>query len=112
MDWIRIGGFRVDWGFRDGWRINKLFWCASVNKNPNLFTMKSTLLITSLLASTTSAFTSSPVAFRRMSTGLNSVPLANGKMSFDRVCREWRCKYEGDKSTSESLSQISDVVDE
>ena len=21
------------------------------------------------------------------------VDLANGKMSFDRVCREWRCKY-------------------
>jgi hypothetical protein len=43
---------------------------------------------------------------------VNSVPLANGKMSFNRVCREWRCKYEGDKSTSESLSAISDVVDE
>jgi len=45
--------------------------------------------------------------------GLNAaVPLANGAMSFDRVCREWRCKYTGDKSTSESLEAISKVVDE
>ena len=42
----------------------------------------------------------------------NSVPLANGAMSFDRVCREWRCKYEGDKATSESLEAISKLVDE
>lgn len=33
-------------------------------------------------------------------------------MSFDRVCREWRCKYEGDKATSESLEAIAKVVDE
>lgn len=26
------------------------------------------------------------------------VPLANGAMSFNRVCREWRCKFTGDKS--------------
>eukprot|EP01083_Nonionella_stella_P077094 210329_1 len=45
------------------------------------------------------------------STG-NSVPLANGKMDFNRVCREWRCKYEGDKDTSESLESIAAVVDE
>ena len=45
------------------------------------------------------------------STG-NSVPLANGKMDFNRVCREWRCKYEGDKATSESLEAIAGVVDE
>jgi len=45
------------------------------------------------------------------STG-NSVPLANGKMSFNRVCREWRCKYEGDKATSESLEAIAAVVDD
>ncbi len=42
----------------------------------------------------------------------NAVPLANGAMSFDRVCREWRCKYEGDKATSESLEAISKLVDE
>ncbi|EJK61433.1 hypothetical protein THAOC_18078 [Thalassiosira oceanica] len=41
-----------------------------------------------------------------------SVPLANGAMSFDRVCREWRCKYTGDKATSESLEAISKLVDE
>ena len=37
------------------------------------------------------------------SPALNGVPLANGAMEFDRVCREWRCKYTGDKATSESL---------
>lgn len=42
----------------------------------------------------------------------NAVPLANGAMSFDRVCREWRCKYTGDKATSESLEAISNLVDE
>ncbi len=42
----------------------------------------------------------------------NAVPLANGAMSFDRVCREWRCKFTGDKATSESLEAISKVVDE
>jgi hypothetical protein len=45
------------------------------------------------------------------SVALN-VDLANGSMSFDRVCREWRCKYTGDKSTSESLEAIAKVVDE
>ena len=43
---------------------------------------------------------------------LPAVELANGKMSFDRVCREWRCKYEGDKVTSASLEAIAGVVDE
>jgi hypothetical protein len=33
-------------------------------------------------------------------------------MSFNRVCREWRCKYDGDKATSESLEAIAKVVDE
>ena len=28
------------------------------------------------------------------------------------VCREWRCKYEGDKVTSASLEAIAGVVDE
>ena len=42
----------------------------------------------------------------------NAVPLANCAMSFDRVCREWRCKYTGDKATSESLEAISKLVDE
>ena len=36
----------------------------------------------------------------------------SGAMEFDRVCREWRCKYTGDKATSESLEEISKVVDE
>lgn len=42
----------------------------------------------------------------------DSVPLANGSMSFDRVCREWRCKYTGDKSDSKSLEAIAGVVAE
>jgi hypothetical protein len=41
-----------------------------------------------------------------------AVPLANGSMNFDRVCREWRCKYTGDKATSESLQAIAGLVDE
>jgi hypothetical protein len=51
-------------------------------------------------------------ASTRAVTGLNMVDLANGAMSFDHVCREWRCKYEGDKTTSESLESISKVLDE
>jgi hypothetical protein len=45
-------------------------------------------------------------------TALQMVDMANGKMSFDRVCREWRCKYVGDKSDSKSLEAIAGVVDE
>jgi len=40
------------------------------------------------------------------------IPLANGSMSFDRVCREWRCKYSGDKADSESLESVAKVVEE
>jgi hypothetical protein len=40
------------------------------------------------------------------------VDLANGSMSFEHVCREWRCKYDGDKATSESLEAIAKVVEE
>eukprot|EP00957_Ditylum_brightwellii_P009468 714390-Ditylum_brightwellii.AAC.1 len=50
-------------------------------------------------------------AFAR-TQALNGVPLANGSMEFDRVCREWRCKYEGDKVTSESLESIANVLEE
>lgn len=45
-------------------------------------------------------------------TALPMVDMANGKMSFDRVCREWRCKYTGDKADSKSLEAIAGVVDE
>ena len=31
---------------------------------------------------------------------------------FAGVCREWRCKYEGDKATSASLEACSKVLDE
>uniref|UniRef100_A0A7S2XP33 Uncharacterized protein n=1 Tax=Attheya septentrionalis TaxID=420275 RepID=A0A7S2XP33_9STRA len=72
--------------------------------------MKSFAVLSALLA-TSSAFVVSP-GFTRPQVSMNSVPLANGAMSFDRVCREWRCKYSGDKSDSESLEAISKVVDE
>jgi hypothetical protein len=65
-----------------------------------------------LLFSASNAFAPEPLPFRA-STQLNdAVPLANGSMNFDRVCREWRCKYTGDKSDSESLEAIAGVVAE
>lgn len=74
--------------------------------------MKASLALLTAIATSTQAFApASNTAFsRNMST--NAVPLANGAMSFDRVCREWRCKYTGDKATSESLEEISKLVDE
>ena len=64
-------------------------------------------------AATATAFAPSTPTFTRSSTIMSeSVPLANGAMSFDRVCREWRCKYTGNKSDSESLEAIAKVVDE
>lgn len=67
-----------------------------------------------LLVASASAFAPSAVVPTRssFSSALNAVDLANGAMSFDRVCREWRCKYTGDKTTSESLEAIAKVVDE
>mmetsp|Transcript_33636 Transcript_33636/g.74109 ORF Transcript_33636/g.74109 Transcript_33636/m.74109 type:complete len:148 (+) Transcript_33636:59-502(+) len=72
-----------------------------------------TAVIFSVFAASASAFApaASKPSFNR-SPALNGVPLANGAMEFDRVCREWRCKYTGDKATSESLEAISKVVDE
>eukprot|EP00558_Chaetoceros_sp_UNC1202_P003905 CAMPEP_0197240108 /NCGR_PEP_ID=MMETSP1429-20130617/6464_1 /TAXON_ID=49237 /ORGANISM="Chaetoceros sp., Strain UNC1202" /LENGTH=146 /DNA_ID=CAMNT_0042699685 /DNA_START=15 /DNA_END=455 /DNA_ORIENTATION=- len=73
--------------------------------------MKLTIFAT--LAATAAAFAPSQVA-PATSTALNaeSVPLANGSMSFNRVCREWRCKYTGDKSDSESLEAVAKAVEE
>lgn len=59
----------------------------------------------------TSAAAFAPSAARRSSTALSGVPLANGSMSFDKVCREWRCKFTGDKSDSESLEAIAKQLD-
>lgn len=73
--------------------------------------MKTSVAILSVLAASASAFAPAGPAFARHSSALN-VDLANGAMSFDRVCREWRCKYEGDKATSESLEQIAKAVEE
>mmetsp|Transcript_2172 Transcript_2172/g.3560 ORF Transcript_2172/g.3560 Transcript_2172/m.3560 type:complete len:150 (-) Transcript_2172:194-643(-) len=73
----------------------------------------SSVFLTSFVA-VASAFSPQPTSPARTSVALSaeSVPLANGAMSFNRVCREWRCKYEGDKGTSESLEAIAKVVDE
>eukprot|EP00536_Pseudo-nitzschia_multiseries_P009113 jgi/Psemu1/306303/fgenesh1_kg.248_\ len=60
------------------------------------------------------AFSTQGFSQSRASTALSAepVPLANGAMSFNRVCREWRCKYDGDKATSKSLEAIAKVLDE
>lgn len=75
--------------------------------------MKFTAALVTAFAASASAF--APAGnLDRPSTALNAdpVPLANGAMSFNRVCREIRCKYTGDKGTSESLEAIAGVVDE
>jgi hypothetical protein len=41
--------------------------------------------------------------------------MANGKMAFTNVAREWRCKWKDDgggKATSKALVEIADLVDE
>lgn len=65
-----------------------------------------------IIVSVATAFTPAPVAFRSQTRLHEAVPLANGSMNFDHVCREWRCKYTGDKSDSESLEAIAAVVAE
>ena len=70
------------------------------------------IIIAFIVAAVATAFAPEPV-LNRVSTRLNdAVPLANGSMNFDRVCREWRCKYTGDKSDSESLEAIAGIVAE
>ncbi|KAL7522918.1 hypothetical protein ACHAWX_007683 [Stephanocyclus meneghinianus] len=96
----------------------------------------SPLVLIASIVTKSSAFAPAvaPKVFTR-SMSTNAVPLANGAMSFDRVCREWRCKnssldvstsiflflqrtslgmfkYTGDKATSESLEKIAALVDE
>ena len=63
-----------------GWKSSHLLYVI-------FFEMKATLTLLLPLFARTTAFS------QKMAT--NAVPLANGSMSFDRVCREWRCKYEG-----------------
>jgi len=67
-------------------------------------------IIAALALTGASAF--APVAASRTAVVNHGVPLANGAMEFDRVCREWRCKYEGDKATSASLEACSKVLAE
>ena len=70
------------------------------------------IIIAFIVAAVATAFAPESV-LNRVNTRLNdAVPLANGSMNFDRVCREWRCKYTGDKSDSESLEAIAGVVAE
>jgi len=74
--------------------------------------MKISALFLATIASA-SAFSTQGVSSSRAPTALSADPtLANGAMSFNRVCREWRCKYDGDKVTSESLEAISKILDE
>ncbi|KAL3768956.1 hypothetical protein ACHAWO_004066 [Cyclotella atomus] len=74
--------------------------------------MKTSIAFIATLVSRSSAFApAAPKIFTRNMSS-NAVPLANGAMSFDRVCREWRCKYTGDKATSESLEKIAALVEE
>ena len=72
------------------------------------------LLLATLFSTHQGAFgwVTAPAAARSSTSLSMAVDLANGSMSFDRVCREWRCKYEGDKSDSKSLEAIAGVVDE
>jgi len=65
-----------------------------------------------VLALAASAGAFAPSVHQRATVVQQGVPLANGAMEFDRVCREWRCKYEGDKATSASLEACSKVLDE
>ena len=75
--------------------------------------MKLPTTLFSVFATSARAFSpSTPALTRGFALKAEPVPLANGAMSFDRVCREWRCKYTGDKSDSESLEAIAKVVDE
>ena len=57
----------------------------------------SPLVLIASIITKTSAFAPAvaPKVFTR-SMSTNAVPLANGAMSFDRVCREWRCKVRPD----------------
>jgi hypothetical protein len=45
-------------------------------------------------------------------TAMADVAIANGEWTFNRVTREWRCKFEGTKETSESLEAIAKIVKE
>ncbi|EED96420.1 predicted protein [Thalassiosira pseudonana CCMP1335] len=75
--------------------------------------MKTSLIATlTLLSHSATAFAPQARNTFTRAMSANAVPLANGAMSFDRVCREWRCKYEGDKATSESLEAIAKLVEE
>jgi hypothetical protein len=67
-------------------------------------------VLIALMAMGANAF--APASAPRATVVQQGVPLANGAMEFDRVCREWRCKYEGDKATSASLEACSKVLDE
>lgn len=68
-------------------------------------------LLCLMLLSSARAFSPAFSRTYHASTSLRSVPLAGG-MSFDRVCREWRCKFTGDKADSASLAAAAAVIEE
>lgn len=75
--------------------------------------LKTFTLLLALVGSALAFAPSSPApTSRQTTTAMSMVDLANGAMSFDKVCREWRCKYTDDKATSESLESISKTLDE
>ena len=74
---------------------------------------------TTLLLASASAFAPTISSNHRVigappssSVALGMVDLANGAMSFDMVCREWRCKYDGEAETSKSLESIVNLLNQ
>lgn len=54
-------------------------------------------------------------ASTRVASPVAMAEMANGKMQFENVAREWRCKWKDDgggKASSKTLVEIADLVDE
>merc|ERR1719198_1846149 len=76
-------------------------------------------MMLALLVPCASAFTlnaaAPPAGATRVSTPVMMPEMANGKMTFENVAREWRCKWNDDgggKASSAALVEIADLVDE
>mmetsp|Transcript_122 Transcript_122/g.354 ORF Transcript_122/g.354 Transcript_122/m.354 type:complete len:143 (+) Transcript_122:103-531(+) len=68
-----------------------------------------------LLSSLSNAFSISSAGRPSARSSPMMAEMANGKMLFDNVAREWRCKWQDDgggKASSATLVAIADVVDE
>ena len=73
------------------------------------------LLVLPGVASLTIGVAVRPSAGVRASAPTMMAEMANGKMSFENVGREWRCKWKDDgggKASSQALVEIADLVDE